>query len=108
MITIQQAYDYPTTSTCPKIQITSTVVISKKHKPEGGGGTPLSPDPPLPLVCPQALGSPPGTGTGLPPGMGMGSPPGMGTGLPQAWAWDHHQTRAWVHPQTWAWAYQLL
>ena len=73
-------YDYPTTS---------TVVISKKHKPEGGGGTPLSPDPPLPP--------------------GAGSPPGTGTGLhPQTWARAHHQAQAWDLPPDMAWAYQLL
>ena len=51
-------------------------MISKKHKPEGGGGTPLSPD----LALPPGTGSPPGMGTGSPTGTGMGSPPGMGTG----------------------------
>ena len=71
MITIQQVYDYLTTN---------TLVISNKHKPEGGGGTPLSPDLPLP----PGAGSPPGMGMGLPPDTGMGLPPDMGTGLPTA------------------------
>ena len=77
MITIQQVYDYPTTS---------TVVISKKHKPDGGGGIPLSPDLPLPPGAGSppgmGLGSPPDMGTGAPPGTGMGSPPDTGMGLP--------------------------